>query len=646
MNKLRNTLGKTLGAAILAGTCLSAPAHAGNFYAFGDSLVDNGNTPKFGIAFPPPPYSDFRFSNGPVWAQYFPGLTGLGFQPSNDYAVGGAFAGPLTILGTTYNNLENLPPALGEPGFPVQLPSFLQQVGEFQAGGGRLGASDVVGIWVGANDYFATLALVQAGLANATTAITNAVQTVALQTTAGVNELVNLGGRRFIVFNLPALGETPLFNQDGAATIAEANAISAAHNSTLAQFMAGEHGSTGANIIVMNEAQIFSELLADPAAYGKTNTTAACITTPSCVTASTAVQNQYVFWDSVHPTTGTHLLIAKYAADALNGLAGLAVPAQVEALGAKAFAGQLNQRLDALRAGAAGFSFNLPDQGMQGSVGSGDAKLSGFFSGAYDFGSRNTLGADNGFSYTLGSFAAGLDDRLAPGIAAGVALGYATEHGNVSQDGTVAANAYQLGAYASFYQPDYYLNIDFAYGIDNFTNSRPGVVGGAITSKPSGATTQFGGETGYVWHRGALAFGPIAGIDITNAGLHAYTETGDAALTQSVASQNFEQVVGDVGASVSTSLTAGRLTLAPHLVITADRRFTGNGGSFSSVFTDEPGVGLTTTYPNTSNTWAEISGGVAARLARNVSLSADFASSIAETGGADHAVSGSLHVSF
>jgi phospholipase/lecithinase/hemolysin len=70
---------KSLCAAILAGTCLSAPAHAGNFYVFGDSLVDNGNTPKLtGIDYPPPPYYENRFSNGPVWAEYFPGLTGLG----------------------------------------------------------------------------------------------------------------------------------------------------------------------------------------------------------------------------------------------------------------------------------------------------------------------------------------------------------------------------------------------------------------------------------------------------------------------------------------------------------------------------------------------------------------------------------------
>ena len=139
----------SLYAAILACTCLSAPAHAGNFYAFGDSLVDNGNIPKLtGIDYPPPPYYQNRFSNGPVWAEYFPGLTGLGFTASNDYGVGGAFAGPLTIDGTTYNNLENLPVSLGGAAAfaNVPLPSFLEEVQSFASTGTHFGSSDVVGV--------------------------------------------------------------------------------------------------------------------------------------------------------------------------------------------------------------------------------------------------------------------------------------------------------------------------------------------------------------------------------------------------------------------------------------------------------------------------------------------------------------------
>jgi outer membrane lipase/esterase len=636
-------------AALLAATCLGGTAQAGNFYAFGDSLVDNGNTPReFGIDYPPPPYYDYHFSNGPVWAEDFPGLTGLGFVPSNDYGFGGAFSGPLKILGFTFNNLENLPEPVSE-GFATPLPSFLTEVRQFEATGQHFGPGDVVGVWVGANDYFATLALVEFGLANGNTAIPAAIETVAQQTTQGVNDLVSLGARRFVVFTLPNLGATPEFNTDSAATIAEANEISEAHGATLAQFMAGEHDSTGANIIVVNTQQLFSELLANPAAYGKTNTTDACIDTPSCVDAPTAAQNRYVFWDTVHPTTGTHLLIAEYAAAELNGLAGLTVPAQISALGSDAFDGMLAARMEALRAGAAGFDLDLPDHGMVGSIGGADdppvGKVSGFFSGAYDYGSRNSQNADSGFNYNVGTFALGVDDRLAEGVAVGAAFGYGTDHGSVYQGGTIAGNAYQIGGYATFYQPDVYMNFKLAYGFDDYNDSRPGVLA-PVTAKPSGNTFGVGVDGGYVLHAGVATYGPIAGINVTQAHIAGFTESGDAALTQSVQSQVYNRVVADVGAAAATDLAVGGLVLHPSVSATVDDLLSGNGGNFSSDFTDEPGVPLTSVYPNGNKYFGVLSGGISAAVSPRLSVAANFSSTVGQSDGEDHEVSGTLKYSF
>jgi outer membrane lipase/esterase len=635
--------------AMLAATALSHPAQAGgNFYAFGDSLVDNGNIPKLiGQNYPPPPYYDHHFSNGPVWAEYFPGLTGLGFKPSNDYGVGGAFSGPLNVLGFTINNLENLPVPVGA-GFATPLPSFTQEVQSFAATGQRFGTGDVVGVWVGANDYFATLALVQYGLANGASAIPAAIQTVAEQTTDGVNELVHLGARRFVVFTLPNLGLTPEFNTGSAATIAVANEVSEAHGATLAEFMAGEHAATGANIIVMNEQQIFSELLANPAAYGKTNTTDACINTPSCVNAPAAAQNKYVFWDAVHPTTATHLFIAEYAAAALNGLSGLVVPAQISTLGGDAFAGQLAARLGALRAGAAGFDLDVPDHGIVGGVGDGDpqiGKLSGFISGAYDYGSRGSVNADNGFNYNIGSFALGLDDRVAPGIALGVALGYGTDHGSVNEGGTINANAYQLGGYATFYQPNFYMNLKAAYGFDDYNDKRPGVLA-AITAKPSGSTYDFGVDGGYLLHAGNATVGPIAGIDVAHAHLNHFTESGDAALTQSVDAQSYDRVVADIGLAGAVDVPVGTLILHPQFSATVDNLISGNGGNFDSVFTDEPGVPLTSVYPSYGRYFGVLSGGIGASVTARLSVAANFTMTVGQSAGQDHEVSGNLRYRF
>jgi outer membrane lipase/esterase len=647
-------IAKPFCAALIAATALTPlAARAGNFYVFGDSLVDNGNIPKLiGVNYPPPPYYMNHFSNGPVWAEYFPELTGLGFKPSNDYGVGGAFAGPVSVLGTTINNLENLPEPVGA-GFTTPLPSFLQEVQTFRATGTRFGSSDVVGVWVGANDYFAALALVEFGLANASTEIPFAVNLVATQTAQGVDELSALGARRFVVFTLPNLGLTPLFNKDSAAAIAQANEISQLHGQALVSAMAGVHAQTGDNIILINQQQLFTELLANPALYGKTNTTDACIDTPSCVSASTAAQNSYVFWDTVHPTTGTHLLIAEYAAAALNGVADLAAPAQIAAFGAAAFSDELGARLEGLRTGAEGFAINLPNQGMVAQLGADDANavapvgtLSGFLSGNYDYGSRDTAGADNGFSYSAGTVALGLDDRVAENVVVGAAFGYGDDSGTAEGGEKISANAYQLGVYGTFYQPNYYLNTKFAYGIDTYNNYRAGIVAGRITAKPAGHTYDFGGELGYLLHCGQLTYGPLAGLDVADAQIGNYTETGDAALTQSVSAQDFNRFILDAGGQISTTLPFGNAVLQPHLRATIDDLVSGNGGNFSSEFTDEPLVALTNVYPKSTKYWGVIGGGVTAALSERLSVNADFATTVAKSDGENHEVSADLRYRF
>src|SRR5882672_4728589 len=103
---------RLLGIATLAASIgLPLPATAGlqqltSLFVFGDSLSDAGNSglatsAATGFTFPPSPYSDGRFSNGPVaveylWNLYNPGNPG-GLKPSlaggTDYAMGGATTG-------------------------------------------------------------------------------------------------------------------------------------------------------------------------------------------------------------------------------------------------------------------------------------------------------------------------------------------------------------------------------------------------------------------------------------------------------------------------------------------------------------------------------------------------------------------------
>jgi outer membrane autotransporter protein len=336
----------------------------------------------------------------------------------------------------------------------------------------------------------------------------------------------------------------------------------------------------------------------------------------------------------------------------LQGVAGLTVPAQLAAFGASAFAAQLDGRMEGLQAGATGFTVSLPSQSEVADLGASDAsapqigKLSGFFSGSYDYGNRKTVAADSGYNYNIGTFALGADDVVAPGVALGAALGYGTDSATIDGGGKAGANAYQLGAYATFFRPDFYMNMKFAYGFDGYKNSRPGVAGGNITAKPSGTTYDFGLGLGYLWHDGQITYGPVAGLDVARAHIAAYTEAGDPALTQAVEAQDFDRVVGDAGAAASANVAFGTVVLQPKISVTVDDLFSGNGGNFDSTFTDEPLVLITSVYPRSTKIWAVLSGGVSATLSSQLSLAANFAATIAKDDGEDREFTGSVRYRF
>jgi outer membrane autotransporter protein len=227
----------------------------------------------------------------------------------------------------------------------------------------------------------------------------------------------------------------------------------------------------------------------------------------------------------------------------------------------------------------------------------------------------------------------------------GAALGYGTDHGSVDQGGSISANAYQLGLYATLFQPDYFMNVKFDYGFDDFNDSRPGVQT-AVGAKPSGDTYGFGVDGGFLLHAGPATFGPIAGIDITHANIGSFTESGDPALTQSVQAQNYDRVVADAGLAGSTSLPLGGLLLRPEASATVDDVLSGNGGNFSSDFTDEPGVPLTSVYPAGEKYFGVLSGGVAAAVSARLSVAANFSTTVGRSDGEDHEVSGTVRYSF
>jgi phospholipase/lecithinase/hemolysin len=80
-------------------------------------------------------------------------------------------------------------------------------------------------------------------------------------------------------------------------------------------------------VFTLDTYDLLGEIKADPSEFGFTNVSGPCwtgnFTDPSSGTLCSKIpsdQNQFLFWDEVHPTAAGHLLAAEFAVDALTAV--------------------------------------------------------------------------------------------------------------------------------------------------------------------------------------------------------------------------------------------------------------------------------------------------------------------------------------
>ena len=249
-----------------------------SFWVFGDSLSDPGNlSAATGGAQPGPAYYEGRFSSGPVWAEY----VAAEFTISGNFAFGGAEA------------LDD----------PAQLvPSLGDQVGLFAAtiDPALLGDNDLAAIWSGANDLLGTI-----GTGDLWASMTVAFE-AATMIADQIQVLSSLGIDEFLVFNLPDLGLSPLYQLAQPHLAAEASLITQVFNLVL-DFRLDQLRATGLSIIEIDIFTLFNEMLADPVSFGVTETLFPCLLgTSICDDPETRA-----FYDLVHPSGTIHAAIAE-----------------------------------------------------------------------------------------------------------------------------------------------------------------------------------------------------------------------------------------------------------------------------------------------------------------------------------------------
>ncbi|WP_300532140.1 SGNH/GDSL hydrolase family protein [Maricaulis sp.] len=277
----------------------AAPAQAqtwdldtGRFFVFGDSLSDTANIFTATGTGGAPVYFNGRFSNGPVWHEYF----------RTDLALSPFLAGPLGDTSSGINFAHGGARTTAFETAPgVFLPGSVEQAGAFASyvGAGSVSAptaDDVFAVWIGGNNFLSALGTgglpdIAAGVADVSTT---------LQTLAGA------GAQRFLLFNLPLLGEAT--DQTGGLAVAINNA-SRAFNDGLREVDRSVSAAAGVDILYIDIAAVFSDVRANPGDYGFSEVVTDCLSQGLLLNACPA---DWADYDGIHPTAGVHQLLANY----------------------------------------------------------------------------------------------------------------------------------------------------------------------------------------------------------------------------------------------------------------------------------------------------------------------------------------------
>lgn len=593
---------RVIPALIASAMLMGAPAaHAVQFsgvFVFGDSLSDAGFFRPLLVAIGTPAgtaagLGRFTTNPGPIWAELIAQTYGGNPAPSN--AGGGMYAqGGARAQGDSSDT-----PA----GFP-QRPSATQ-IGEYLASaGGSADPRALYAVWFGANDIFQNFRGIAGGTVNPTTVLNTAAGTEIAQ----VARLRAAGARYIMVFNLPDLGGTPAFSPAavGAAGSAAATGLSVGYNATLFA------GLAGTRVIPVDTFALFSDVKANAAAFGFTNTTgAACNATPpagliACGPGNLVAQGaatSYLFADSVHPTTGSHAIVADFVRSLIDGPNAYSTMAEVPLSSRAAHIRTLDE---GLRAG------QVAEIGKVVAFAAGDGGKSDI--------SLNSLSPQSNTKNRGGSV--GVSMRASELLTVGVAIGTSTADTSLGSAGKFDLGETALSLFASVKSDGFYGTFMATSADLRFKNVQRfiklGIVNRIASSSTKGSNVSATFAAGYDFDLGKVSVGPFASITSQVVDVSSFTESGSGSTDLNIFSQGRKSRVASVGLRASAAL--GNWT--PYARISMDKEQS-NGDRFISANPVSVAAGLSYDIPayKADDSWITATVGVRGKLSDRIGVS-------------------------
>jgi outer membrane autotransporter protein len=246
---------------------------------------------------------------------------------------------------------------------------------------------------------------------------------------------------------------------------------------------------------------------------------------------------------------------------------------------ARVQASNLEQRFADLRNGSNGFRSSLNVSNAPGTLVEGkdgktifesdknilapspENRWGVWISGNGDYVNVSGDGNGHGYDFISGGVTFGLDYRLTPDLAIGVAGSYAHTWTNLTGSGKIDADSGRAGLYATYFQGGLYFSGYVGGGYNSYSTRRDALGGAASGSSDSGEFDGYLGG-GYEFHRGAFTFGPIASLQYTYVDVSGNDETGSLAPLR-IQSKSQDSLRSNVGLSASYSTKIGKVMVCP-----------------------------------------------------------------------------------
>ena len=268
--------------------------------AFGDSLTDYGNLKKL------IPEAQTVYSNGNVWAQYLAADWGASLDNN-------AIAGAMTQYNVDIS---------GPYGFLGEVDTYTSSSPSFDAG------NTLFAVLIGGNDILNFLRTDPNPAADADQLITTSMTNI----TTGMTALADAGVKYFLVLNLPDIGKTPLFTNSFFGETAESAVVTQltqGFNAALATTItAFEKAHPNVTVYSFDTFSYVDQIISS-GDFTNTTDTYLIVTFTNGEEGFTYDQNgdlahndpasAYMFWDSIHPMTATHKLLADEVASYVGG---------------------------------------------------------------------------------------------------------------------------------------------------------------------------------------------------------------------------------------------------------------------------------------------------------------------------------------